>query len=202
MLFFYIKEALLGSRTYKDTTVTGAPDSFALTKNTTSAKHIMVLPQIALIISSATSVLALGRAIVTNQCDEPVYLWSVGSTVSNQTALPKDSSYAEIFHSDPESGGISIKVTSTPDGIFQNGTSQLVFAYSIDSSTVWYNMTSVFGDGFAGRTLRVQPSDEKCEPISWYDGRAPKDGQIKSCERGTNLELTFCTGHCLPSWCE
>jgi hypothetical protein len=202
MLFFYIKEALLGSKTYKDTTVTGAPDSFALTKNTTSAKHIMVLPQIALIISSATSVVALGRAIITNQCDEPVYLWSVGSTVSNQTALPKDSSYAEIFHSDPESGGISIKVTSTPDGIFQNGTSQLVFAYSIDSSTVWYNMTSVFGDGFAGRTLHVQPSDEKCEPISWYDGRAPKDGQIKSCEKGTNLELTFCTGHCLPSWCE
>lgn len=202
MLFFYIKEALLGSKTYKDTTVTGAPDSFALTKNTTSAKHIMVLPQIALIISSATSVVALGRAIITNQCDEPVYLWSVGSTVSNQTALPKDSSYAEIFHSDPESGGISIKVTSTPDGIFQNGTSQLVFAYSIDSSTVWYNMTSVFGDGFAGRTLRVQPSDEKCEPISWYDGRAPKDDQIKSCEKGTNLELTFCTGHCLPSWCE
>jgi hypothetical protein len=171
-------------------------------KNNTSAKHIMVLPQIALIISLATSVLALGRAIVTNQCDEPVYLWSVGSTVNNQTTLPKDSSYAETFHSDPEFGGISIKITSTPDGIFQNGTSQLVFAYSIDSSTVWYNLTSVFGDGFAGRTLRVQPSDEKCEPISWYDGRAPKDGQIKGCERETNLELTFCTGHCLPSWCK
>jgi hypothetical protein len=202
MLFFYIKEALSGSRTFKETTVTDAPNYLSPTENPTSAKDIMVFPHIALLVTSATSVLALGRAIVTNQCDQPVYLWSVGSTISNQTTLPKDSSYSEIFHSDPESGGISIKITSTPDGIFQNGTSQLVFAYSIDGSTVRYNLTSVFGDGFAGRTLRVQPSDEKCDSISWYDGRAPKDGQIKSCERETNLELTFCTGHCLPSWCK
>ncbi|KAF3011129.1 hypothetical protein E8E13_011424 [Curvularia kusanoi] len=162
----------------------------------------MFLHQILVFVSFATSVFAIGRAIVTNQCDQPVYLWSVGSKTSNQTTLPKDTSYSETFTSDPQSGGISIKITPTPNGIFTPNTSQLVFAYSIDSSKVWYNLSSVFGDGFAGRTLRVQPSDEACDPITWYDGRAPETSEVKSCERETNLELTFCTGHCLPSWCK
>ena len=162
----------------------------------------MILPQILVSSLLATSVLATGRAIVTNQCDEPIYLWSVGGTISNQTVLLKDSSYSEIFTSDPESGGISLKVTSTPDGIFNPNTSQLIFAYSIDESLVWYNLSSVQGNGFAGRTIRLQPSDETCDPISWYDGRAPPGSQIKHCQRESNLELTFCTGHCLPSWCK
>lgn len=148
------------------------------------------------------SVLAIGRAIVTNQCDAPIYLWSVGSTISNQTALPKDSSYGELFHSDPISGGITLKITSTPGGLFTSNASQIIFAYNSDNISVWYDMSSLFGDGFAGRTLKIQPSDETCESIGWYDGRMPAGSQVKKCQRDTNLELTFCTGHCLPSWCK
>nr|GFD12403.1 hypothetical protein [Tanacetum cinerariifolium] len=92
--------------------------------------------------------------------------------------------------------------TSTPGGIFTPNASQLVFAFNIDNSSVWYDMSSLFGDGFAGRTLRIQPSDEACESIGWYDGRTPAGSQVKKCQKETNLELTFCTGHCLPSWCK
>ncbi|KAF1922437.1 uncharacterized protein M421DRAFT_426886 [Didymella exigua CBS 183.55] len=145
-------------------------------------------------------VLALGRAIVTNQCDAPIYLWSVGSTVSNRTTLPKDSSYGELFHTDPISGGIALKITSTSGGIFTPNASQLIFAYNMNDSSVRYDMSSLFGDSFAGSTVRLQPSDEACDSIDWYDGRMPAGSQGKKCQRETNLELTFCKGHCLPSW--
>lgn len=150
----------------------------------------------------ATSVLAFGRAIVTNQCDAPIYLRSVGSTISNQTTLPKDSSYGELFHTDSAAGGIALKVTSTPGGLFTPNASQLIFAYNIDDNYVWYDMSSLFGEGFAGRTLKIQPSDEACDSIAWYDGTTPAGSQVKKCQKETNLELTFCTGHCLPSWCK
>ena len=163
---------------------------------------MMMFSNVVVLTSLATSVLAVGRAIVTNQCDEPIYLWSVGRSISKQTTLPKDSSYSQLFTSDSQSGGTSLKITSTPDGLFVPGTSQLVFAYSIEDSSVWYNLSSVSGDGFAGRTLRVQASDNACEPISWYDGRTPAASQVRKCQKETNLELTFCTGHCLPSWCK
>ncbi|KAF2622852.1 hypothetical protein BU25DRAFT_414840 [Macroventuria anomochaeta] len=160
----------------------------------------MLLLKVLALTSFTTSVLAIGRAIVTNQCDSPIYLWSVGGTVSPQIILPKDSSYSEVFTSDPISGGIALKTTSTPGGLFTPNVSQLIFVYTIDNSSVWYDLSSLFGDGFSGRTLRVQPSDEACESIGWYDGRTPAGSQVRNCQKETNLELTFCTGHCLPSW--
>ncbi len=153
-------------------------------------------------VSLASCVLAVGRAIVTNQCDAPIYLWSVGSSISNRTVLSKDSTYGEKFHSDFKSGGIALKITSTPDGLTTPNASQLIFAYNVDASFVWYDLSSLFGDGFAGSTLRVQPSNDACDTISWHDGKTPAGSQVRKCEKETNLELTFCTGHCLPSWCK
>ncbi|KAJ4984394.1 Bys1 family protein [Stagonosporopsis vannaccii] len=138
--------------------------------------------------------------MVTNQCDTPIYLWSVGGTISNQTILPKDSTYGQKFHSDPVSGGIALKITSTPNGLFTPNISQLVFAYNVDDNFVWYDLNSLFGDGFTGRTLRIDSSDEACPGIAWHDGRSPAGSQVQKCQRETNLELTFCSGHCLPSW--
>lgn len=161
----------------------------------------MLCSRVFALVSLTCSVLAVGRAIVTNQCDAPIYLWSVGSSISPQTILPKDSSYGEVFTSDPQSGGIALKITSSPGGLFTPNASQLIFAYNIDDTDVWYDMSSIFGDGFSGWTLKIQPSDEACESISWYDGRTPAGSQVQRCQRDTNLELTFCTGHCLPSWC-
>lgn len=147
-------------------------------------------------------ILAIGRAIVTNQCDAPIYLWSIGATIGKQVTLPRDSIYGEIFHSDPISGGIALRITSVPNGLTTPNASQLIFAYNIDDTSVLYDLSSLFGDGFAGRTLRIQPSDAACKSIEWYNGRTPAGNQAKRCQKEASLELTFCTGHCLPSWCK
>jgi hypothetical protein len=83
----------------------------------------------AIIITSLTAfVCATSYAIVANQCDVPIYLWSVDGSVSTQIILLKDSFYSEKFPSDSLSSGTSLKITSNPNGIFTQNSSQLTFA--------------------------------------------------------------------------
>lgn len=145
---------------------------------------------------------ALGRAIVTNQCDEPIYLWAVGGSIGAQQTITKDTAYSETFHNDPASGGIALKIASSEGGIFKPNVSQTIFAYNLDGAQVWYDMSNLFGDGFAGRTVKVAPTDESCESIVWGTGKPPGGSQVRTCGAETDLELTFCTSHCLPSWCK
>ncbi|KAH6644273.1 Bys1 family protein [Boeremia exigua] len=137
----------------------------------------MLLSNLFALVSLSTCVLAVGRATITNQCDHPIYLWSVGSHISNRTILPRDSTYGEIFHSDPMSGGIALKITPNANGLTTPNASQLIFAYNIDESFVWYDLSAVFGDGFTGSTLQIQSSDEQCDSITWHDGRTPAGSQ-------------------------
>jgi len=143
---------------------------------------------------------AVGRAIVTNQCDEPIYLWSVGGTVSEQHTITKDTSYSEEYHRDAASGGMALKVTAVEGGLFKPNVSQLIFAYNLDPTQVWYDMSALFGEGFAGRTIKITSTDSSCDSVGWYSGRQPAGSNIRSCGNQADLELTFCTGHCLPSW--
>lgn len=146
---------------------------------------------------------ALGRAIVTNQCDSPIYLWSVGGSISKQHTINKDSSYSEVLHKDPNSGGVALKLTAIEGGLFMPNASQTIFGYNIDTNNqVWYDMSDIFGDAFAGRTMTVTPKDPNCQKITWPYGVPPAGSQVKTCSADTDLELTFCTNSCLPSWCE
>lgn len=154
------------------------------------------------LVTFISSAQAFGRATVTNQCDEPIYLWSVGGSIGAQKIITKDTSYSETFHKDPKSGGVALKITSVEDGIFKPNVSQTIFAYNLDGSQIWYDISTIFGEGFAGRTMKVKPTDSNCQSIDWYAGKPPVGSQIKDCQANTDLELTFCTNHCLPSWCK
>ncbi|KAF2004128.1 hypothetical protein P154DRAFT_485875 [Amniculicola lignicola CBS 123094] len=148
------------------------------------------------------TVQAVGRAIVSNLCDAPVYLWSVGSSISTQHVIPRDSSYSEVFHHDPISGGIAIKMTASENGLFNPNVSQTIFAYNLDGGTIWYDMSDLFGDGFLGRRMYVKPSVTSCPEIAWPFGKLPsgEGSQVRHCTAETDLTLTFCTDNCLPSW--
>lgn len=154
------------------------------------------------VLATATpiEVRGIGRAIVTNQCDAPLYLWSVGSSIGPQVKIGKDASYSEAFRRDPVSGGIALKITSVEQGLFMPNVSQTIFSYNLDGAKIWYDLSDVFGDGFFGRTMQVKPSDAGCQTISWPYGKPPAGSQVKVCQSGTNLELSFCTGRCLPAW--
>lgn len=134
---------------------------------------------------------AVGNAVVVNSCSFPVYVWSVDSTVSEQYTLQTGASYSEVLHSDPTTGGIAIKITTVENGLY-NSSPQTNYAYSLTNGQVWYDLSDVFGDAFAGNSLVVAPSDTACQSIDWPSGTQPAGSQTNVCEDNTDITLTLC----------
>ncbi|KAJ5563096.1 hypothetical protein N7535_002459 [Penicillium sp. DV-2018c] len=138
---------------------------------------------------------AVGNAIVTNHCDHPVYLWSVGGSVGPKQTIQAGASYTEKLHHDDASGGISLKITTVDDGLY-NGSPQTNFAYTLDPGTVWYDLSDVFGDPFSGKTMVVRPSETTCSKICWSQGVNPGGSQTKSCTSNSSINLHLCAAKC------
>ncbi|OCK83455.1 hypothetical protein K432DRAFT_379464 [Lepidopterella palustris CBS 459.81] len=134
---------------------------------------------------------AVGSAIVFNNCECNVYLWSVGSAVGPSQTLTPGQSYSEYFHLDPVSGGIALKVTLAQNGLY-TGAPETIFAYRLDGTGVWYDLSDVFGDGFAGEAVTILPSIKGCSAIEWADGIPPSGSQVNVCGASTNLTLVLC----------
>ena len=146
----------------------------------------------------------IGNAVVTNNCPSPIYLWSVGSSVSPKHTLAPGANYTEPFHHDLSSGGIALKITRTDNGLYDGG-AQLTYSYTLDAATasgaqnVWYDLGSVFGDAFKGEGLVVKPAENSgCESICWAEGVAPSGGsQVKRCDATAgDVELVVCADGC------
>lgn len=138
---------------------------------------------------------AVGNAIVTNHCQFPVYLWSVGGSVGPKQTIPAGGSYTEALHHDSASGGISLKITTVDNGL-HNGSPQTNFAYTLDPGTVWYDLSDVFGDPFSGKSIVVRPTDTTCSNICWAQGVNPGGSQTKNCNSDTSVNLDLCAANC------
>ncbi|KAL4782763.1 hypothetical protein BJX76DRAFT_358580 [Aspergillus varians] len=138
---------------------------------------------------------AVGNARVQNNCPDPVYLWSVGGAVSDVHTINPGDTFSEQFHRDPTSGGISLKISPKPDGLY-DGSPQLIFAYTLDPSQVWYDLSTVFGSSFEGDVLTVTSNNEDCPTVCWPDGTQPAGSQVKTCEPTSDKTLTLCAEEC------
>ncbi|PKS08078.1 hypothetical protein jhhlp_006690 [Lomentospora prolificans] len=146
----------------------------------------------AVALSSITAVSAVGSAHVVNQCSEDVSVWSVGGEVSGPWRLKANGgSYSEEFSRDPVTGGRALKVTIPADGLW-TGAPQTNFAYNLDSSRVWYDLSDVFGDPFKGHKLVVASDNGGCAPIVWENGVPPAGSQVKVCSSTDDLVFTLC----------
>ncbi|KAK2008084.1 Bys1 family protein [Colletotrichum eremochloae] len=151
------------------------------------------------ILAAATPIAALGKATVVNNCASEVSLWSVGGDVRAAGPLAAGGgTYAETFARDPTTGGRALKVTSARDGLY-TGAPQLVFAYTLDtpgaggsSGAVWYDLSTVFGDGFKGSKIVVASRQASCPAIVWEGGVSPGGSQVKVCTADQDVVLTLC----------
>ncbi|OCK77746.1 putative BYS1 domain protein [Lepidopterella palustris CBS 459.81] len=136
---------------------------------------------------------ALGSAFVLNNCAYPIYLWSVSSTISPSTTVLPDSYYQEPLHFDPATGGIAIKITTTPNGLYDHSP-QLNFAYVIDAqaNVVYYDINDVFGDTFKGEGVEVSGLDADCPVIEWKDGVQPGGVVTKACSADSDIFCSLC----------
>jgi hypothetical protein len=134
---------------------------------------------------------AIGNAIVFNNCTNTIYVWSVGSTISNFQAVASNQSYTEQYRHDDLSGGITLKVTAVPNGIYINAP-EADYGYTLDNQTIWYDISDVNGDPFDGSSVALVPSNGACESFIWADGVPPSGIQTASCSSDVDVQLTLC----------
>ncbi|KAK4157161.1 hypothetical protein C8A00DRAFT_11924 [Chaetomidium leptoderma] len=149
--------------------------------------------KIAVLALAATAPLAaaVGKARVVNNCDEAVHVWSVGSGVTGPYALNKGGYFAEEFVKDPVTGGKALKITRKADGLY-TGAAQTIFAYSLDGSSVWYDLSDVFGDAFVGKKVVASSAEQTCPSIIWPTGVPPAGSQVKVCTASKDVTLKLC----------
>ncbi|XWW96981.1 hypothetical protein V2A60_004961 [Cordyceps javanica] len=139
----------------------------------------------------AATVSAEGFAKVCNQCDFEVTLWSVGKDVSIGHTLQKGERYSEPFAVDPKTGGRTLKITRDRDGLY-TGKPQTNYAYSLVQPNIWYDLSDVFGDPFAGHKLRLASDDSTCPAIQWDNGVPPGGSHTHVCHSDVSVVLTLC----------
>jgi hypothetical protein len=57
---------------------------------------------------------------------------------------------------------------------------------------VWYDLSDVFGDAFAGYKLKEASVDRSCGVIEWDAGVNPGGSQVKTCGSGSDVVLELC----------
>ncbi|KAL4886939.1 hypothetical protein BJY04DRAFT_204567 [Aspergillus karnatakaensis] len=131
---------------------------------------------------------SIGHAYVANRCEIPLYIWSVGQNISQESTIQPGQVYSEVFRRDPKTGGIAIKITTVEDGLYTSAP-QTVFAYNLVDNLVWYDLSDVFGDPFEGEVVSLVPSEPT---INWVDGVPPSGSQVRVQDARTDLVLTVC----------
>lgn len=130
----------------------------------------------------------LGRAVIVNRCTVPIYIWSVGSTVRPQSTIHPYGRFFETYRHDKETGGIALKVSTVYDGLY-NSSPMTVFAYNLANGSVWYDLSDVFGDPFAGHPVVLQPAEPQ---IFWQNGVPPSGSMVRVQDASVDLVLTVC----------
>lgn len=130
----------------------------------------------------------LGRAVIVNHCRNPIYIWSVGSTVRPEVTVLPYNRYAETFRRDAGNGGIAIKISTARDGLYTSAP-LTIFAYNLKNHQVWYDLSDVFGDPFKGHPVVLRPAEPE---IRWRDGVPPKGSQVRVNDASEDLVLTLC----------
>ncbi|KAL4970970.1 Bys1 family protein [Aspergillus stella-maris] len=130
----------------------------------------------------------LGHAVVVNNCQMAIYVWSVGQSTSGQSIIQPGDGYAEVYRRDPKTGGVAIKITTVSDGLYTSAP-QTVFAYNLVDNMVWYDLSDLFGDPFEGDSVSLLPSEPA---IRWEEGVPPSGSQVRVLQADNDLILNLC----------
>ncbi|KAF2652379.1 hypothetical protein K491DRAFT_695618 [Lophiostoma macrostomum CBS 122681] len=145
---------------------------------------------IPVVLALASSVSAVGNAVVKNKCSFPFYVWSVGASVgARQTVNANGGNYSEVLHSDATTGGISLKITLANDGLYTGAPEQII-SYTLDGAQVWYDLSTVFGEPFNGKHITVTSKDGPT--IDWPTGSHPAGSQVRVSSSGNDVVFTAC----------
>jgi len=155
----------------------------------------MLFPYISALAIFAPMVSAVGSVTIYNNCPQSIiYIWSVGSAIpTNPWVTLPENTYYEQFHEDPVTGGISIKILTSYNGLY-DGNPQMDLAYTVDpdASKVWYDLSDIDGDPFAGNVVNLESPG--CPGVTWPNGVRPIGAEPMACDIDAQLNLFLCGG--------
>lgn len=125
-----------------------------------------------------------GNAIVANNCAEDVFLTI---TRSDQSSTQYQLAGNGGSYSEPISGqGNSFGVTKNSN-YYSADTPKLIWGFSDSAPTLYYTVSDVNGDPFAGETFSLSASDAGCGVVTSYDG------QTHTCDDSNDFTLSLCS---------
>ena len=134
------------------------------------------------LVALASTALA-GNAIVQNNCQEDVYLTI---TRADQSSTQQRLAGNGGRYSEPVSGnGNSFGLTKNAD-YFSASTPKLIWGFSDSPPTVYYTVSNVNGDPFAGEGFNLAATDAGCGVVTGYDGAT------HTCADSNDFTLTTC----------
>ena len=111
---------------------------------------------------SSTAITPGGIEVVNNM-DQPAYLWSVDNKPGVMKTLAANiGSYFELWRPNPDNGGISLKVSLTPD---ETSVLQLEYTYKPGDPTIWYDGSVInldLGSAFIKKGYSLISNDPSC----------------------------------------
>lgn len=139
-----------------------------------------------------------GNVQFVNNLDSDIYLWTTSSeSGSMQTLSSGGGTYSENWQTNSNGGGISIKLSTT-----QNEDSVLQFEYTVDSDTLYWDLSSINLDSssdFIKSGFSVKPSDSSCKSATCEAGdvdcadsyQHPDDVNTLSCSVDAQYVVTL-----------
>lgn len=141
-----------------------------------------------------------GKAIVKNQCADPVHVWSIaGKAADETTTIESGGEYSETYQENSNGGGISIKLSYDEN---DKEISQFEYTLAPSESKVYYDLSNIDGYPFQHGGAAITPSDDSCPKVNCPAGvKECKDAYnmpfddlaTKGCSEESDLTLVLCS---------
>ncbi|RDW74478.1 putative antigenic thaumatin domain protein [Aspergillus mulundensis] len=138
-----------------------------------------------------------GGVTIINNLSQDVYLWSVSATSSPMVTLPSGQAYQETWQTNPNGGGVSIKL-----GCTQDGSDVLQYEYTQAGNVLFWDMSSInlnANSPLIAAGFGVTIDDSSCDTVTCAPGDAncsesyqfPDDHNTRACSTSAAYTLTL-----------
>ncbi|PNS16736.1 hypothetical protein CAC42_4700 [Sphaceloma murrayae] len=137
---------------------------------------------LAVLVGAIASTAMAGNAIVENKCTSTIYLTI---TRANQMSSTRPIAPGQKYQEAIANQGNSFGITRNAD-YYSPNTPKLIWGFSNAPPTLYYSVSQVNGDPFAGAKFRLRSSDGNCGAVTGYDGRT------RTCGSNNDFTLVAC----------
>ncbi|KAI4149145.1 MAG: hypothetical protein LQ340_004775 [Diploschistes diacapsis] len=158
-----------------------------------------LIPAAAAVSKAQTSDAAgTGSVIVKNNCGFAISLSSVGTSPGAVASVAAGHSWSEQYQTTSDGGGVSIKIVRDGNPLSSSNITQ--FEYTLASPEVYYDLSLINGDAFAGEYNAIVPDGSSCPTVTCQANEVPcaeaytepPQPRTKACAASGNIVYNIC----------